>query len=136
MKRFHGICKYPNGDGSPLDLMFWSPYTTYRLVLILKVMPSYFPTAHISESTALIFYPAYFCYRQKHISVIYWSSFWGEILLLLNLCVHSPFNVWSLLYIYFPWSSTFEYFTCKLLHIVVSFCEHRYTKAYWKSMFH
>ena len=60
MDRVHGICKYLNGDGYPLYWRVWSPYNTHHLVLLLKVMPSYFSALPISERTASIFYPACF----------------------------------------------------------------------------
>ena len=76
-----------------------------------------------------------FCYKQYHISVIYWYSFVSEFLLLLDPCVHISFNSCSILHIWLPWFSTFEYFTRKLLDIFLSFCEHRDTESYRKNIF-
>ena len=56
--------------------------------------------------------------------------FGGEFVLILNLWVHTTFNMWIVLRIHFPWSSTFGYFNHKLLHIFVSCRENMDTKPY------
>ena len=54
-ERSHKICKDPHDDGSAVDYSFWSPGSTYHLVLLLQVIYSYFPTLSITESKAFIF---------------------------------------------------------------------------------
>ena len=63
---------------------------------------------------------------------MYWWIFGGNVELILNPWFHTSLNAWSLFRIWFPWSSIFEYFTHKILHVFVSLCEYRYTESFWK----
>ena len=64
MEIFHGICKYPHSDGSPVDWRFLSPDNTHDMVLLLKVMPSYCSPVPIVDSTEFISVLYIFCYMQ------------------------------------------------------------------------
>ena len=76
MERLHWICKYPHADGSSVDWRFWSPDNTHHLVLLLKVMTSYFSTVPIYEMTEFIFYHEYVFVRGSNTS----ASYTGEVL--------------------------------------------------------
>ena len=131
IERVHGICKYLNSDGSPLNWRVWSLYNTHHMVMFLQFMPWYFSTVPNSERKTFIFYPAYFLLEAVTYQHNLLMKFCGWNCTSPENLVHTSFNVQRVLCIRFPWYGMFEYLTHKILHIFGCCFEHRNIEVYW-----